>query len=43
MQMSYSLNPRSSLGMGYGTSRDPIEEQRQLSLHGSYSSPKTGL
>jgi hypothetical protein len=37
MQWSYSLSERSSLGMGYGTARDPIEEQRQLSLHGRYS------
>lgn len=34
---SYSLNDRSSLGMGMGNSRDLLEEQRQLSFYGRYS------
>jgi hypothetical protein len=36
MQWSYSLNDRSSLGMGMANSRD-LEDQRQLSLYGRYS------
>ena len=36
MQWSYSLNDRSSLGMGMSKSRD-LEDERQLSLYGRYS------
>ena len=36
MQWTYSLNDRSSLGMGMEKSRD-LEENRQLSLYGRYS------
>jgi hypothetical protein len=36
MQWTYSLNDRSSLGMGMQNSRE-IEDQRQLSLYGRYS------
>jgi len=36
--LSYSLSDRSSLGMGMGnTYRDPLEDQRQVSLFGRYS------
>ena len=36
MQWSYTLNDRSSLGMGMANSRE-LEDQRQLSLYGRYS------
>ena len=36
MQWSYSLNDRSSLGMGLANSRD-LDDTRQLSLYGRYS------
>ena len=36
MQWSYSLNDRSSLGMGMANSRE-LEDQRQLSVYGRYS------
>ena len=36
MQWTYTLNDRSSLGMGMQNSRD-LEDQRQLSLYGRYS------
>jgi hypothetical protein len=36
MQWTYTLNDRSSLGMGVQNSRD-LEDQRQLSLYGRYS------
>lgn len=36
MQWSYSLNERSSLGMGMANSRE-LEDQRQLSVYGRYS------
>lgn len=36
MQWSYTLNDRSTLGMGMQNSRE-LEDQRQLSLYGRYS------
>jgi hypothetical protein len=36
MQWSYSLNDRSSLGMGMQNGRE-LEDQRQLTLYGRYS------
>ena len=36
MQWTYTLNDRSSLGMGMQNSRE-LEDQRQLSLYGRYS------
>jgi hypothetical protein len=36
MQWTYSLNDRSSLGMGMQNSRE-LEDQRQLTLYGRYS------
>ena len=36
MQWTYTLNDRSSLGMGMQNSRE-LEDQRQLSLYGHYS------
>ncbi len=36
MHWSYTLNERSSLGMGWSTGRE-LDESRQLSLYGRYS------